>query len=295
MLEHEIRMNQLVERMSMFTQNSSLSTPSTESPAGVSHNHTHGSLQGLNADDHPQYYNDERHAADLHTAIPRVSSIKRTGGNALVGDVTLAPGTNITIDQDDELKTLVISSLGGGGIGIVTELPPTPSHGQTVFLYNTNYQYLATYHEPSGLWYRVSMVGTNYPWNNIYKPDALFELLFGDATKSLVSVAISTDFTSALRIKGAANATKQLTWTFTSGEGKFAIWVGCETESASYDWAYVYIDDVDISGKLAGTVVSRYIEKTLIAGSHTLKITYRKDGSGDVGYDGVQIYAVSIP
>jgi len=26
-----------------------------------------------------------------------------------------------------------------------------------------------------------------------------------------------------------------------------------------------------------------------------LKITYRKDGSGDVGYDGVQVYAVSIP
>ena len=296
MLEHEIRMNQLVERMSMFTQNSSLSTPSTESPAGVSHNHTHGSLQGLNADDHPQYFNEERHAADLHTAVPRVSSIKRTGGNSLVGDVTLSPGTNITIDQDDELKTLVISSLGGGGgIGIVTELPSTPSHGQTVFLYNANYQYLATYHEPSGIWYRVSMVGTNYPWNNIYKPDSLFNLLFGDATKSLVPVVISTDFTSALRIKGAANATKQLTWTFTSGEGKFAIWLGCETESASYDWAYVYIDDVDISGKLAGTIVSKYIENTLTAGSHTLKITYRKDGSGDGGYDGVQIYAVSIP
>ena len=296
MLEHDIRMNQLVERMSMFTQNSSLSTPSTESPAGVSHNHTHGSLQSLGADDHPQYYNEERHASDLHTAIPRVSSIKRTGGNALVGDVTISPGTNITIDQDDELKTLVISSLGGGeGVGVVTELPSNPSHGQTVFLYNANYQYLATYHEPSAIWYRVSMVGTNYPWNNIYKPDALFNLLFGDATKSLVSVAISTDFTSALRIKGTANYTKQLTWTFTSGEGKFAIWLGCETESASYDWAYVYIDDVDISGKLSGTIVSRYIEKTLIAGSHTLKITYRKDGSGDVGYDGVQVYAVSIP
>jgi len=190
----------------------------------------------------------------------------------------------------------VISSLGGGeGVGVVTELPSNPSHGQTVFLYNANYQYLATYHEPSAIWYRVSMVGTNYPWNNIYKPDALFNLLFGDATKSLVSVAISTDFTSALRIKGTANYTKQLTWTFTSGEGKFAIWLGCETESASYDWAYVYIDDVDISGKLSGTIVSRYIEKTLIAGSHTLKITYRKDGSGDVGYDGVQVYAVSIP
>ena len=52
---------------------------------------------------------------------------------------------------------------------------------------------------------------------------------------------------------------------------------------------------MDVSGKLGGTVVSRYFSKTLTAGSHTLKITYRKDGSGDVGYDGVQVYAVSIP
>lgn len=129
----------------------------------------------------------------------------------------------------------------------------------------------------------------------MYKPEALFNLLFGDATKSIVAVTVSTDFNTALRIKGAANTTKQLTWTFTSGAGEFGIWVGCETESASYDWAIVYIDDVDISGKLGGTIVSRYIQKALTAGSHTLKITYRKDGSGDVGYDGLQVYAVTIP
>lgn len=110
MLEHEIRMNQLVERMSMFTQNSSLSTPATESPAGVSHNHTHSTLLGLNSDDHPQYYNEERHAADLHSSIPRVASIKKSGGNELTGVVTLAAGNNISIVQDDANKTLTIAA-----------------------------------------------------------------------------------------------------------------------------------------------------------------------------------------
>ena len=184
---------------------------------------------------------------------------------------------------------------GGGGIEVVTELPSNPTNGQTVFMYHANYQYLATYYGPTAKWYRVSLVGSNYPWANVYKPEALYNLLFGDATKSIVAVTVSTDFNTALRIKGAPNTTKQLTWTFTSGAGDFGIWVGCETESINFDFGSVYIDDVDISGNLGGTVVSRYISKTLTAGSHTLKITYRKDKSGDLGYDGVQVYAVSIP
>jgi len=110
MLEHEIRMNQIVERMSMFTQNSSLSMPATESPAGVSHNHTHSMLLGLNSDDHPQYYNQERHAADLHSGIARVASLKKAGGNELTGVITLAAGNNISIVQDDANKTFTIAA-----------------------------------------------------------------------------------------------------------------------------------------------------------------------------------------
>lgn len=110
MLEHEIRMNQIVERMSMFTQNSSLSTPATESPAGVSHNHTHSMLLGLNSDDHPHYYNEERHAADLHSGIARVASLKKSGGNELTGVITLAAGNNISIVQDDSNKIFTIAA-----------------------------------------------------------------------------------------------------------------------------------------------------------------------------------------
>ncbi|GAB6170805.1 hypothetical protein JCM15765_02830 [Paradesulfitobacterium aromaticivorans] len=110
MLEHEIRMNQLVERMSMFTQNSSLSTPATESPSGISHNHTHSMLLGLNSDDHPQYYNEERHAADLHTGIARVAGIKKAGSNEMTGVITLSAGSNISIAQDDVNKTFTIAA-----------------------------------------------------------------------------------------------------------------------------------------------------------------------------------------
>ncbi len=298
MLEHEIKMSQLVDRMAQFSRSTSLTSPSTQVNAPKNHNHSHSLLNGLDTDDHPQYLNSERHASDNHESVPRVSSLRKGGENELTGAIKLVAGANVSLAQNDDLKTITISALGGGGCGgieIVTELPSTPSHGQTVVLYNDNYQYLATYHEPTARWYRVSLVASNYPWNNIYKPEALINLLFGDATKSIVPVSISTDFTTALRIKGVASTTKQLMWTFTSGEGNFAIWLGCETESISYDWANVYIDDVDISGKLGGTILSTYVQKALSAGSHTLKITYRKDGSGDVGYDGIQIYAISIP
>lgn len=117
MLEHEIRMNQLVERMSMFTQNSSLSTPATESPAGVSHNHTHSMLLGLDSDDHPQYYNEDRHAADTHSAISRVASLKTSGANALTGDVTLVAGSNVSFLQNNDEKTITIAASGGGSTG----------------------------------------------------------------------------------------------------------------------------------------------------------------------------------
>ena len=211
-------------------------------------------------------------------------------------DSYLGQGTKVVAVKPDASGLEFITVVGGGGgIEVVTELPSNPTNGQTVFIYNASYQYLATYYGPTAKWYRISLVGSNYPWANVYKPEALYNLLFGDATKSIVAVTVSTDFNTALRINGAANTTKQLTWTFTSGAGDFGIWVGCETESINFDWGSVYIDDVDISGNLGGTVVSRYISKTLTAGSHTLKITYRKDKSGDVGYNGVQVYAVSIP
>lgn len=291
MLEHEIKLNQKVERMSQYSGSDVLSVaPSSSGGYSTSEVNSmitelNGKLDGKSNTDHIHdgVYSLVNHEHDFLELIDTPDSY---AGNAT---------KVIAVKPDASGLEFITVAGGGGGIGVVTELPSNPTNGQTVFMYNANYQYLATYYGPTAKWYRVSLVGSNYPWANVYKPEALYNLLFGDATKSIVAVTVSTDFNTALRIKGAANTTKQLTWTFTSGAGDFGIWVGCETESTNYDWGYVYIDDVDISGKLGGTVVSRYISKTLTAGSHTLKITYRKDGSGDVGYDGVQVYAVSIP
>ena len=284
MLEHEIRLNQKVERMSQYSGSDVLSVAPSSS-GGYSDSEVNNMLAA------------KANAHHLHTGM--YSETDHTHDFLALTDTPdsyLGQGTKVVAVKPDasglEFTTVVG---GGGGIGVVTELPSNPTNGQTVFMYNASYQYLATYYGPTAKWYRISLVGSNYPWANVYRPEALYNLLFGDATKSIVAVTVSTDFNTALRIKGAANTTKQLTWAFTSGAGDFGIWVGCETESTNFDWGYVYIDDVDISGKLGGTIVSRYISKTLTAGSHTLKITYRKDGSGDVGYDGVQVYAVSIP
>jgi len=284
MLEHEIRLNQKVERMSQYSGSDVLSVAPSSS-GGYSDSEVNNMLAAkANVGHlHTGVYSETDHAHDFLALTDTPDSY-------------LGQGTKVVAVKPDasglEFATVVG---GGGGIGVVTELPSNPTNGQTVFMYNASYQYLATYYGPTAQWYRISLVGSNYPWTNVYKPEALYNLLFGDATKSIEAVAVSTDFSTALRIKGATGTIKQLTWTFTSGAGDFGIWVGCETESTNYDWGYVYIDDVDISGRLGGTVVSRYISKTLTAGSHTLKITYRKDGSGDVGYDGVQVYAVSVP
>ena len=284
MLEHEIRLNQKVERMSQYSGSDVLSVAPSSS-GGYSDSEVNNMLAAkANANHlHTGIYAEDDHTHDFLALTDTPDSY-------------LGQGTKVVAVKPDASGLEFITVVGGGGgIGVVTELPSNPTNGQTVFMYNASYQYLATYYGPTAKWYRISLVGSNYPWANVYKPEALYNLLFGDATKNIVAVAVSTDFNTALRIKGAVNMTKQLTWTFTSGAGDFGIWIGCETESTNYDWGYVYIDDVDISGRLGGTVVSRYISKTLTAGSHTLKITYRKDGSGDVGYDGVQVYAVSIP
>ncbi|MBC2726585.1 hypothetical protein, partial [Desulfosporosinus sp.] len=115
---------------SMFTQNSALSSPASESPASINHNHTHGVLGGLDADDHQQYLNAERHAGDLHEALIRVTGIKRSGGNALSGEVTLAAGANVSISQNDEQKLITIAATGGGGSSYpnpIDEPPANPS------------------------------------------------------------------------------------------------------------------------------------------------------------------------
>jgi len=117
MLERELIMAQLLERLSMGSTDPQMTNPSEEPPAGIAHNHFHGLLLGLEDDTHLQYYNALRHAADPHTALARVTSIKKQGSDAMTGDVTLIPGSNVTLTQNTEQKTITIAASGGGGGG----------------------------------------------------------------------------------------------------------------------------------------------------------------------------------
>ena len=112
-LEKEILMSQYIERLGQHTQKSSLSEPNnTAGSAPKNHNHRHGALTGLNQDDHPQYLTEERHAeSDAHSFIQRVTSLKKNGEESITGDVALVAGNNIGINQDNNLKTLTISTL----------------------------------------------------------------------------------------------------------------------------------------------------------------------------------------
>jgi len=292
MLEHEIKLNQKVDRMTQFSGGADVLSVAPSTSSNYSSTEVNQMITSLNTRINEKSDNEHGHdgvyAQELH--LHHFTDLADTPED-YAGSAMKVVAVN---REATGLEFITVAGGGGGEIGVVTELPTNPTNGQTVFMFNDNYQYLATYYGPVGKWFRVSLVGSNYPWSNLYKPEALYSLLFGDAIKNIVEVNVSTDFNSALRINGAPSSIKQLMWTFTSGTGDFAIWVGCESESG-YDYAYIYIDDVDISGKIQGNVVSMYCKKTLAEGSHILKITYRKDGSGNNGYDGVQVYAVSIP
>lgn len=43
-------------------------------------------------------------------------------------------------------------------------------------MYNASYQYLASFYGPTAQ-FRITLVGSNYPWANVYKPEALYRLL----------------------------------------------------------------------------------------------------------------------
>ncbi|AHM55903.1 hypothetical protein EAL2_c06010 [Peptoclostridium acidaminophilum DSM 3953] len=132
MLEHDIRIAQLVDRMAQFSRSTTLTSPSTEVSAPLAHNHVHGLLNNLDEDDHPQYYNLARHAADLHESVPRVSSIRADGEDELTGAVEIAAGVNVSVTQETLNKQIMISAGINSGISLPT--PIEELRGQMFFL-----------------------------------------------------------------------------------------------------------------------------------------------------------------
>lgn len=129
MLEQQIQLKQKVERMDNHSKDSPLSSDKTEVGASRNHNHTHGTLKGLDMDDHPQYLTEQRHDSLDHSFIQRVSDIKVQGEISLTGGVSLVAGNNIQLTQNNVNKTIQITSTasGGGSGGVETiEVIATP-------------------------------------------------------------------------------------------------------------------------------------------------------------------------
>lgn len=137
LLEKIISIDQLQQRLAQSSADVSLTSTDSEPKVSKStfeeHSHKHGLLQGLGDDDHTQYFNAERHTADSHSGITRVNSIKKQGSSEMTGAVTLMPGANIALTQDDTNKTITISSAGGGGGSnylYAIDAPPSTPHAK---------------------------------------------------------------------------------------------------------------------------------------------------------------------
>lgn len=191
MLEHDIRIAQLVDRMAQFSRSTTLTSPSTEVSAPLVHSHIHGLLNGLDEDDHPQYYTQARHVADPHSGIARVASIRRPGESALVGDVAIVPGNNVSISQDDEQKTLTISSTASGGTGFINPIdaPPANPHGMDDEFEDSTM---------SAKWSWVNQGTSSWIENGTYGSMTLVS--GGDHTRLLVQSAPTGDFTATAKV-----------------------------------------------------------------------------------------------
>lgn len=76
----------------------------------------------------------------------------------------------------------------------------------------------------------------------------------------------------------------ETTITFTLDNAGAVELVYSVSSEQKYDWLYIYIDGVEVI-KQSGTVAWTAYTKTLVAGEHTLKFKYIKDGSQSAGSD----------
>ena len=84
-----------------------------------------------------------------------------------------------------------------------------------------------------------------------------------------------------------SSTTAETTWTVTlNSSQQINIPWQVQSESERYDYLYIYIDGVAKLGPVGGSKLQTgTLNVTLDAGSHTVKATYQKDGSGNTGMD----------
>lgn len=133
------------------------------------------------------------------------------------------------------------------------------------------------------------------PSGVLYSADELNTMMTGTMNKSLIEVNASPDFTNALYLQGASGQTLSAAFTFTNEvAGQFQMWHRRESEN-SYDTFTITLDSTNLLTSASGTVPSEYLSLDIEPGSHTLSISYHKDGSGNTGIDGMYLYGIKIP
>lgn len=80
----------------------------------------------------------------------------------------------------------------------------------------------------------------------------------------------------------------EATVTIPSEHAKISFWVRVSSE-ANYDKFHFYIDGVEKGSPLSGQVPYRYLEYTVLGGTHTYKWRYEKDGSQSTNDDCVYV------
>ena len=181
---------------------------------------------------------------------------------------------------------------GGSGISVVSELPASPTDGQTCLYHNAvdASTYLCVYSTVKAKWYKTSMITAPNANVTIYTAAQLYDsLITGDATKSITTEDIN-GYTSAILIQGAAGSTKYLEFAFDAGAGGELTIRFAQNSEQGYDYGLMYIDGLQIySGKGLNTTFNT-VTVDLTLGSHIFKVAYLKDSSGDQGYDGFKIF-----
>lgn len=173
-------------------------------------------------------------------------------------------------------------------LSCVNKLPNTAKDGKAVLLVGGASPIMSVFYK--GVWYGQGFAKVGHTKGFLTAEEiALFE---HDGVTMVVSQdATVSDFYSKIKINngGVHGTQKTLTGTFTTGEGVLRIPWKVSSE-ANYDFGYIYIDGeqlVSASGSTYGTIYKR-----VSAGEHTLKVTYKKDGSGTSGEDAITLWGI---